>query len=730
MFQRKFTLSTFIKYFLSYLLIFTVLILGFFFIIRTQLTETYFNQRVKQAKTQLDHFAEQLNTDILFLTQIDYSLSANEELLMSRYNSEGYYQRKVYKELQKYVSATRLIRSIVYQLPNTGGVLSTRDIITYRDGVYVLSDPDQKSISFDPSVYLGASQGQLIFLSNEETQLFLYFPATNPKSNGLFFYILDTDQICMQLKGLISDEIPAIALIDPDGCPVTGINIQKLTSYIPSIHLEDNIYRLDSSTSVCVHSNIGNGFSLISMLSNDLLSEQIDSVFSDAYLTLFLLGILCFFLIFLVMRITYLPLHKLTQKLVEAPDYKHSYIKQLDEAFSESANENQHLKAKLEDYRLSIQKSLLDSVLSSQSRTNVTELPNIDPFFGKDPNKEIFILKTTSSEKLSQADVLSFLKQHLPGQDTCILLTSECCSAVFLIYFSGTNPNKQKTLKELSDRLYREKGLFCAISNGSDSPMDIPALYENAIRASRFWPESPVSEFSSLLQTDEQNLTAYPHKRLKDLSEFLSENNFTAAREQIRELFRQLDLSTTAKSDLSGFFVPCVLIDMLTVIINGMTKASINFHSYNNLYFELLYLCRSCSYVEKRAEIVSHAEELITYYEQKISDKKGNSESVKRFMEEFYCQPDFSIAVLADRMHVSITYMSHLFKRDLNINFSDYLWMLRLKKAKELLHTTEMSIDEISIAVGYLNTSSFRRKFKQETGMTPSQFRITSVKIL
>lgn len=46
-----------------------------------------------------------------------------------------------------------------------------------------------------------------------------------------------------------------------------------------------------------------------------------------------------------------------------------------------------------------------------------------------------------------------------------------------------------------------------------------------------------------------------------------------------------------------------------------------------------------------------------------------------------------------------------------------------MKKAEELLSETDMNIDQISIQVGYLNTSSFRRKFKQETGLTPSQYR-------
>lgn len=67
--------------------------------------------------------------------------------------------------------------------------------------------------------------------------------------------------------------------------------------------------------------------------------------------------------------------------------------------------------------------------------------------------------------------------------------------------------------------------------------------------------------------------------------------------------------------------------------------------------------------------------------------------------------------------------MSYLFKKEMGENFSDYVWALRLGKAKELLLNTDMSIDDISLAVGYVNTSSFRRKFKQTTGMTPSQLR-------
>lgn len=48
-----------------------------------------------------------------------------------------------------------------------------------------------------------------------------------------------------------------------------------------------------------------------------------------------------------------------------------------------------------------------------------------------------------------------------------------------------------------------------------------------------------------------------------------------------------------------------------------------------------------------------------------------------------------------------------------------------LRNSKQLLLSTDMPIDEISTMIGYYTPNSFRRKFKQETGFTPSQFRET-----
>lgn len=63
------------------------------------------------------------------------------------------------------------------------------------------------------------------------------------------------------------------------------------------------------------------------------------------------------------------------------------------------------------------------------------------------------------------------------------------------------------------------------------------------------------------------------------------------------------------------------------------------------------------------------------------------------------------------------------FKAATGSTLIDYLQNLRIEEAKRLLEQGDLPIDEVSEAVGYLDTSFFRRLFKRLTGMPPGQYR-------
>ncbi len=210
---------------------------------------------------------------------------------------------------------------------------------------------------------------------------------------------------------------------------------------------------------------------------------------------------------------------------------------------------------------------------------------------------------------------------------------------------------------------------------------------------------------------------------MEKLASLLKNQDFKAADLQLQELFHLVDSASSRGSSLPDFFVRCVLIDVLTTIVNSMNQMNIKFKVYRDLYFETLYLCRSCPYHEAEQQIKANAEKFLDVFENELANKSITSSQIRQMIEEQYTSPDFSISNIADSFDVSVAYVSYLFKNETGENVSDYVWNLRLEKAKDLLLTTDMSVDNISVSVGYVSTSSFRRKFKQDTGLTPSQFR-------
>ena len=57
------------------------------------------------------------------------------------------------------------------------------------------------------------------------------------------------------------------------------------------------------------------------------------------------------------------------------------------------------------------------------------------------------------------------------------------------------------------------------------------------------------------------------------------------------------------------------------------------------------------------------------------------------------------------------------------MSLSEYVTGLRIKKAQELLRTSDMTVAEIAGAAGFSGAKYFREIFKKQTGLSPRQYR-------
>jgi AraC-like DNA-binding protein len=82
-----------------------------------------------------------------------------------------------------------------------------------------------------------------------------------------------------------------------------------------------------------------------------------------------------------------------------------------------------------------------------------------------------------------------------------------------------------------------------------------------------------------------------------------------------------------------------------------------------------------------------------------------------------------TILDLAAHTGKSDSYISRLFKKELNMAFSDYIRSAKIEKAKNMLRYSQVSLVEISSYLSFSSQSHFIKVFKEETGMTPKKYR-------
>lgn len=654
--------------------------------------------------------ADRLEAELQSAFELNAALTGNIDVVLSRYDDSAYGQFMAGRRINDFAGINPFIDTAVFYDREDGRVFSSRRYVECQDGVFSIFAGDTR-LDFDLQKYQDVRLQQLVYVDNGEAAYLIYCPATSALAGYDAFYILNLVELKNLLAGALSDDVTYVAFLDGEGRVVAESG------------QADAVQNADESVSLGF--TVRNPFTITARISSASMLAQFNTVLQRTFYTLIGLSAVAMLLVFLAMRSTYMPLRKLTQKFVQEPEPEQGYIEQLDRVFSHTMSENRSLQSKINQYRLSMQKSVLDALISGGTEGSARDFDDIEPFFTMEPDNRIFVVyMRCKGEAFPAKEAAEIIRTSLPEGDACAILEEREDGAAFVFNYSGPEQPKEAVIQQLLMDMYQEKGYLAALSNGSASPLDVPALYENAQRASQFWAQEPVVLYDVVRESlPSRAAVAYPHERINALAARLGENDFAAARAEIQLLFRLLDEAVYDRPEMRSFFVRSILIDILSTVVSAMNQAHIKFKSYSDLYFETLYFCRSFPYEQKKAEIQAHVGQLLDVFEEGVANKCITAVQIQRVVQENCFSPDFSIALLADHFQVSIAYMSLQFKKEMGENFLDYVWKLRLEKAKRLLQESDLSIDEISAAVGYANTSSFRRKFKQETGISPSQMR-------
>ena len=105
-----------------------------------------------------------------------------------------------------------------------------------------------------------------------------------------------------------------------------------------------------------------------------------------------------------------------------------------------------------------------------------------------------------------------------------------------------------------------------------------------------------------------------------------------------------------------------------------------------------------------------------------IGQHEWLSERVKEFVDSHLTE-SYTLEQMANEFQVSVSYLSHSFKRATGHSVMQYMTQRRIGEAQTLLVTTTQPIKQIAQRMGYTDLSYFTRVFTHNVGMSPRKYR-------
>jgi AraC-like DNA-binding protein len=184
-----------------------------------------------------------------------------------------------------------------------------------------------------------------------------------------------------------------------------------------------------------------------------------------------------------------------------------------------------------------------------------------------------------------------------------------------------------------------------------------------------------------------------------------------------REVDRLRSNPETYRSSVSMYIPlfstpPCI--DRVNILFRQIQHlAQSNYYTFHGVHYLLTSL------------LIEISEQTITHFHPSKEINQANKQlaEIQEWIRINALKEDITVSTVAENFNYNRDYLSRLFKQRTNMNLQNYINLVKLSKAKDLLCKTSHSVKGISYSVGISNEKYFMRLFKKYEKMTPTEYR-------
>ena len=216
--------------------------------------------------------------------------------------------------------------------------------------------------------------------------------------------------------------------------------------------------------------------------------------------------------------------------------------------------------------------------------------------------------------------------------------------------------------------------------------------------------------------------TGYPSEREKELIGCVQNGNAEQSKKNLNILLGEI--FTFADGNLDTIKVR--LFELIAFFSRAAVETGAPVSDINQIAVNSFNIINSDINFEQMCFLTSQAMEEFICLIGKNKSQKNLSENLSRAVD--YITVNFTneltLKKVADAVYISAFYLSHLFRREMNTTFSDYLCKVRIEKAKGLLKKgKDFRIQEIADKTGFNDSNYFAKSFKKTTGFSPREYK-------
>lgn len=212
------------------------------------------------------------------------------------------------------------------------------------------------------------------------------------------------------------------------------------------------------------------------------------------------------------------------------------------------------------------------------------------------------------------------------------------------------------------------------------------------------------------------------YKLLNAIAESIFEMRSDLLKDSLHKYLKYIRMKTMELEHVSVKIIEMIMFLNSKLIDKDI---SINIIFGENTYAEVNNIILTGTFNQLHKYLLDNGNSLIDIIGGKIMDDLYINKA-KKFISMHYSER-ITLVDVSRFVSLSPTYLSCLFKQKTGYSFINYLTLLRMEKAKELLCRPNSMVKEVAMSVGFNDVRHFGKIFKKLEGVIPSEYKYTSL---